>query len=274
MQPMSLSPAMNPFELIALKVKFEKKVEGYCLASDASFAAKFKYALYRILNAVKAIFNRSDWQCARRELGVEIRTRVNAQLKPLSEIPGLAIKIELNKADAETFAEALLYVSIDTKIKKTEKMTLAESNKKFAAFKKEGTNLAVKLFNKFNIDILEIKKAGPPDAQKTQKLAMDALTDPQLMSKLRECNKEIAAFVIKLDVAEKATVNACSKCVDVALKIAEPSVQKFMPLVMMAMAMAGPGPDDMDDMDPMGGKFPEMSGFPEEMSGFPGFYAI
>lgn len=45
-----------------------EKFSRYRLTSDASFADKFNYCLYRLLNAVKAIFNRSDWQCARREL--------------------------------------------------------------------------------------------------------------------------------------------------------------------------------------------------------------
>lgn len=54
------------------------KFNRYVLASDASFADKFKYCLYRIFNAVKAIFNQSDWQCARRDL---ILTHVPAMLK-------------------------------------------------------------------------------------------------------------------------------------------------------------------------------------------------
>lgn len=46
----------------------QTKLSRYKLANDASLTDKLSYAFYRIWNAVKAIFNQSDWQCVQREM--------------------------------------------------------------------------------------------------------------------------------------------------------------------------------------------------------------
>lgn len=236
-----VSSQVNPAQIDTICKKFEKKVEGYCLASDASFAAKFKYALYRITNAVKAIFNRSDWQCARREMGAEIQTQFNELCKPLAEIPLVGVKIELSKKDAETFADAFLYISIDSKLKKFDKMSDVEKFDKISPFDKEGKDLIAKLANKFGLDAADPMSMTPAVAPKL-------MMDPKLAAKARECLKEISAFAIKLDIAEKATVNACSKCGDVVVKMVEQNLPKFKTLLELASGLDDKGVDEMGEV--------------------------
>ncbi len=83
------------------------------LSSKASLSLKIKYCLFRIWNTVKAIFNQSEWQCAKRQLvqGPFIQLILKHAKDSLQNNE----KFELFKKMIEKEAEFLLYLSIDNK---------------------------------------------------------------------------------------------------------------------------------------------------------------
>lgn len=84
------------------------------LSSNASFGLKVKYCLFRIWNAVKAIFRQSDWQCAKRQLlqGPLAEEFFNVVKNEIND----SKKFDLFKNSIEQFIEFALYFSIDGKL--------------------------------------------------------------------------------------------------------------------------------------------------------------
>ena len=83
------------------------------LSSSASFSTKIIYCLFRIWNAVKAIFNQSEWQCAKRQLTEGPFTQFILNIA--EDALGDDEKFELFKEMIEKEAEFLLLLSIDNK---------------------------------------------------------------------------------------------------------------------------------------------------------------
>jgi hypothetical protein len=86
---------------------------GMNLSSKASLADNIKYCLFKIINVVKAIFNQSDWQCAKRQL-LE-GPFVQCMLDSVKDSLGDDTKFKLFSEMIEKEAEFLLYLSIDKK---------------------------------------------------------------------------------------------------------------------------------------------------------------
>lgn len=96
--------------------KIMEKTERYKLATDASFIDKFNYVIFRIWNAIKAIFNQSDWQLARKEI-VKCLTEPVLQhkdIKPFADMLKGHMPQILKTVAA--VVDAMMCLSIDSKI--------------------------------------------------------------------------------------------------------------------------------------------------------------
>jgi len=86
-------------------------VKSYRLKPNAIFSQKIQYVVYRLWNAVKAVFGRSDWQVARKNL-----TEVMVKHDVIKSSLPYETKVSLDKIYA-SLAETSLYFSIDGKAK-------------------------------------------------------------------------------------------------------------------------------------------------------------
>ena len=84
------------------------------LSSDASLGEKVMYCLFRTWNAVKAIFNQSEWQCAKRQL---VEGPVSQFILDIAKDAfDDEDKFQRFKTMFEKEAEFLLHLSIDNKV--------------------------------------------------------------------------------------------------------------------------------------------------------------
>lgn len=110
---LSFSPPSLPSSLNFLPDSIESKVKGYRISNEASFGDKINYVAYRIWNAIKAVFNKSDWQIASEEL----ETKISNDIKKLPLVGSLILEA-IDSKNMKSLVELGLLLSIDTKLEK------------------------------------------------------------------------------------------------------------------------------------------------------------
>lgn len=102
------------------------RLNSYRLPANATLADKVKYSLYRLWNAVAAIFNKSDWQCVRKDL---IEQQVPRLIKSI-----LGDDIKYNTFNIERIVDAALSLCTDGQQLKFEHSYKSEQAKTLEKF--------------------------------------------------------------------------------------------------------------------------------------------
>lgn len=138
------SPANSP---IAEIVKPLQQIGRYRLATNASFKDKFNHFIFRLVNAVKAIFGKSDWQLARKELiewsfkqTERLTSEFNAEL--LDDEPAFQPFKHLTKDEVAVLVDAGLALLIEQNLNTSKIIAVAKSQIQVIVEKEFGFNKA------------------------------------------------------------------------------------------------------------------------------------
>lgn len=230
--------------------KQTKKLSRYKLAADASFKQKFEYVIFRIWNALKAIFNQSDWQQVRKEIVASITEPLlkNEGLKPITEmfknhIPQITKVVE---AGVDLFMCTGIDNKLESVVENPKKETLDSLKKPlFEEFKVHATKLGVntQLFE----PMLKMNNRLIPSHIETNKLPftlellslLPKIEDGSIVPPLADFLKGAFKIVAKQDVISSTTRDSATRLVNLASKtlqqifndkaLAQKAMTAFMP---------------------------------------------